>query len=69
MKLRKSFDIAKLGRTLKLSLKALLRKRICRCIISRVRWLYSSHPSEQHSEPLLAFTDPTFLSSTDDVNS
>ena len=69
MKLRKSFDIAKLGRTLKLSLNALLRKRICRCIISRVRWLCSSHPSEQHSVPLLAFTDPTFLSSMDDVNS
>ena len=29
----------------------------------------ASHPSEQHSVPLLAFTDPTFLSSMDDVNS
>ena len=68
MKLGESLDIAKLGKTLKLSVNALLRKRICRCIISHVRWLCYSHPSEQHSVPLLAFTDPTFLSSVDDVN-
>ena len=69
MKLGESFGIAKLGRTLKLSVNAFLRKRICRRIISHVSWLCWSHPSEQHSVPLLAFTDPTFLSSVDDVNS